>query len=271
MTPGNGPARDARARSILVLAHRGEHRDRPENTIGAFLAALAVPGCDGLEFDVRASRDGTPVVAHDVTLARVFGRRTRISRLSTAELAAFGVPTLREALETIPPGAFLDIELKEDVGSALLPILRAARGSMPANVVVSSFDEEAVRTIRRRAPELPTWLNSDRLDDDAVARALALGCRGVAAGQRSIGPVGVAAARAAGLEVAAWTVRSTSRLARLAELGVVAACVEDAALDHARETLAARSAPAVPDRPDASPAEPLARDIRPLRPRGDSA
>ncbi len=265
MMPGSDPARGHGARPILVLAHRGEHRQRAENTIGAFLAALAVPGCDGLEFDVRAARDGTPVVGHDVTLARVFGRRRRISRLSTAELAAFGVPTLREVLETIPPRAFLDIELKEDVGAALLPILRAARGSAPAKVVVSSFDEDALRTIGRRAPELPTWLNVGRLDGDAVARASALGCRGVTAGQRSIGPAGMAAARAAGLDVAAWTVRRTSTLARLARLGVAAACVEDAALEGARETLASIS---TPDATDMPPAPPAARDAHP---RGASA
>ena len=42
------------ARRTLRLAHRGDWRRAPENTLAAFLAALAVPGCDGLEFDVRA-------------------------------------------------------------------------------------------------------------------------------------------------------------------------------------------------------------------------
>ena len=101
----------------LVLAHRGDARGRPENTIDALLAALAVPGCDGLEFDVRAARDGTPVLAHDATLRRASsaGASGWID-LATAELAAVGVPTLREALAALPPRAFLDVELKEDVG-----------------------------------------------------------------------------------------------------------------------------------------------------------
>ena len=61
----------------LRLAHRGDWRRAPENTIAAFLAALDVPGCDGLEFDVRAAADGVPVVIHDDTLARVQGSRAR--------------------------------------------------------------------------------------------------------------------------------------------------------------------------------------------------
>ena len=59
----------------LRLAHRGDWRRAPENTLAAFLAAIAVPGCDGLEFDVRASADGVPVVIHDETLSASRGSR----------------------------------------------------------------------------------------------------------------------------------------------------------------------------------------------------
>jgi glycerophosphoryl diester phosphodiesterase len=216
---------------LLVLGHRGDARVAPENSIEALIAALAVPGCDGVEFDVRASRDGTPVLSHDPTLRRVHGRRERVGSLSTGELAAFGVPSLREALQVLPPRAFVDVELKEDVGVAAVAVLRAVRGPDLANAVVSSFDENALLTVRRIAPGWPTWLNADRLEAGVVERALVLGCRGIAAGHRSIQVDTVVAATAAGLEVAAWTVRRRSTLERLARLGVVAACVEGAALD----------------------------------------
>ena len=58
---------------MLLLAHRGDHRRAPENTLAAFAAALAHPGVDGLELDVRASADGVAVVIHDASLARVQG------------------------------------------------------------------------------------------------------------------------------------------------------------------------------------------------------
>jgi len=53
----------------------------------------------------------------------------------------------------------------------------------------------------------------------------------------------MAEARAAGLDVAAWTVVHPPRLAELAALGVVAVCVEDAALDEGGAAVA--TAPAV--------------------------
>ncbi len=215
----------------LVLAHRGDHRDAVENGIDAFLTGLAVPGCDGLEFDVRAARDGTPVVIHDATLARVHGRSDRVADLSTAELASVGVPTLREVLAAVPRRAFLDVELKEDVGSAVVPLLRSARGDPPEGVVVSSFDAAALRTVRALAPEWPTWLIVVVLGPRGVRRASVLGCSGIAAEHRSIRAPSVALAHAAGLDVAAWTVRGRGTVARLAGLGVVAACAEGAALD----------------------------------------
>jgi glycerophosphoryl diester phosphodiesterase len=102
-------------------------------------AALAVPGCDGLEFDVRLSRDGIPVVLHDATLERVQGRPERAPELTAAELGALGVPTLAAVLAAVPPPAFLDVELKEDLGEAVVDVLRSARGSDLADAAVSSF------------------------------------------------------------------------------------------------------------------------------------
>jgi len=237
MSRVGGRAAEPTGRRLLVLSHRGHARGLPENTVDAILAGLAVPGCDGAEFDVRAARDGTPVLAHDETLVRVFGDPRRVGDLSTAELATLGVPTLRELMEALPSRAFLDVELKEDVGAAVVPVLRATRGPDLANAVVSSFSESAIRTVRSAAPSWPTWLNAMTLDGDSIARAAALGCTGVSAGHDSITAETVAAARQAGLDVAAWTGRTRETLARLAALDVMAACVEEAALDHARDEI----------------------------------
>jgi glycerophosphoryl diester phosphodiesterase len=239
---------------LLVLSHRGHAHGLPENTVEALLAGLAVPGCDGLEFDVRAARDGTPVLAHDETLLRVFDDPRRVGDLSTAELAAVGVPTLREVMDALPGRAFLDVELKEDVGAAAVPVLRVARGPDLANAVLSSFHEDAIATVRSVAPSWPVWLNALALDDDSIARAVELGCSGVSADHETITAETVAAARRAGLVVAAWTGRTRETLARLAALDVFAACVEEAALDHAHEELSALAARTPPDAtgPDAA-------------------
>ena len=218
---------------MLLLAHRGDHRHAPENTLAAFRAALAIPGIDGLELDVRASADGRAVVLHDASLDRVQGRRTRASRLTAEALAEHGVPTLVDVLAACPPGAFLDVELKEDLGEAALEPIRAARGRLDGRVVgivVSSFDREALAAVRRLEPGWPCWLNTAWLSDRAIGAAVGIGCTGIAAQWHRIDARRVDRVRAAGLELAAWTVREARDRDRLAELGVAAACVEGDAL-----------------------------------------
>jgi glycerophosphoryl diester phosphodiesterase len=216
---------------VLRLAHRGDWRAAPENTIPAFEAALAIPGCDGLEFDVRASSDGVPVVCHDATLKRVQGRPDYIDAVTARTLGDLGVPTLAEVLASVARGPFLDVELKVDVGLAAVEVLAAGRGPELRNAVVSSFDPGALEAVARRAPAWRRWLNTRVMDAAAIADASALGCRGVAAEWHAVDEGSVTRARAAGLEVATWTVRRRSTFDRLAELGVVAVCVEAAALD----------------------------------------
>ncbi len=220
-----------KGRRTLRLAHRGDHRRLAENSIPAFLAAMARPACDGLEFDVRESRDGVPVIVHDDTLARVQGRPDAVGDLTAAELDSVGVPTLAAVLEAVPRRAFLDIELKEVLGRPLLEVLAGGRGPDLANAVVSSFDPLALRRVRGLASGWPLWLNAVDLAPATIELAQALDCAAIAVEFHGIDERGVARATAAGLEVAAWTVTRRPSYARMVELGIVAVCVEGAALD----------------------------------------
>ncbi len=216
----------------LRLAHRGDWRRAPENTIEALLAALEVPGCDGVEFDVRASRDGLLVLLHDDTLTRVQRQPHRVRELTAAELAQHGIPELAAVLRALPSSAFLDVELKgDDHGGPTAAVLRAARGDAPDNAVVCSFEHQTLAMMARHLPRWPRWLGAMDLSGATVAAAVELGCAGVSVDWRSITPATMASARAAGLDVAAWTVRRRATFDRLARLGVVAACVEAAALE----------------------------------------
>ncbi len=224
------PNRPVTPNRPLVLAHRGDHRVVPENTLAAFHAALALPGCDGLEFDVRLSRDGVPVVIHDETLERVQRRPVRVADLAADALEALGVPSLRAVLEIVPVDAFLDVELKEDAAEPVVDALRDSRVGGEGRGVVSSFDADTLVHLGRIAPGRSRWLNAHELGDEAIDLAARLGCAGIAARWGSVSARGVARAREAGLEVAAWTVRRAATFERLAGLGVVAVCVEGEAL-----------------------------------------
>jgi len=215
----------------LRLAHRGDWRAAPENTLPALLAALAVPACDGLEFDVQVSADGVPVLLHDDTLARVQGRPERADQLSAAALGDLGVPTLADVIAAVPPHVFLDVELKGDVGSVAVAVLAAGRGPDLRRAVVSSFDGGALERVAGLAPTWPRWLNAEDLAPATIGAAVELGCRGISADWRAIDRGSASRVGAAGLDLAAWTVRRRPTFQRLARLGVVAVCVEAAALD----------------------------------------
>jgi glycerophosphoryl diester phosphodiesterase len=219
------------SRRALRLAHRGDWRRAPENTLPAFVAALAIPGCDGLEFDVRAARGGVAVCYHDETLTRVHGIDRRVDEMTVDELEALGVPTLETVLTTLPRRAFLDVELKGDPGRGAFEALVAGRGPGLERAVVSSFDPAALERIAGLAPPWPLWLNARDATPATIAAAVELGCRGISVEWHALDAAAVARARAADLDVAAWTVRRRPTYARLERLGVGAVCVEAAALD----------------------------------------
>lgn len=199
--------------------------------MAAFEAALAIPGCDGLEFDVRVASDGVPVCYHDETLARVHGDPRAVAELTAAELATFGVPTLVAVLTSLPRRAFLDVELKGDPGRAAFEALVAGRGAGLAHAVVSSFEAPTLERIGGLAPTWPRWLNASDAEPATIATARDLGCSGISVEWHALDAEAISRARAAGLDIAAWTVTSVAAFERLGEQGVVAACVEAGALD----------------------------------------
>lgn len=90
------------------IAHRGVVQAAPENTLGAFEAAKEL-GLEGIELDVRLSRDGEVVVVHDGNLTRLtLGHPTQPSNASIAslnweELAQIELPYANHLLDTLPP------------------------------------------------------------------------------------------------------------------------------------------------------------------------
>jgi glycerophosphoryl diester phosphodiesterase len=58
---------DGSGRTFLVLAHRGDGWDAPENSVEAFRAAGAA-GYDGVETDIQFSADHVPVLSHSDSL-----------------------------------------------------------------------------------------------------------------------------------------------------------------------------------------------------------
>ncbi|MGH2466115.1 MAG: glycerophosphodiester phosphodiesterase, partial [Candidatus Limnocylindrales bacterium] len=194
----------------LRLAHRGDWRRAPENSLAALVAGARAAASDGVEFDVRRSSDGLPVIIHDPDLARVQGIDARVEELTAAELERLGVPGLAAVLETLPRSAFLDIELKVPVDRETIEVLAGGRGPELHRAVISSFDPTALEGVAHLAPSWPRWLNVEVLDGEAIALADRLACRGISAEWHGIRAATAREVARAGLELAAWTARRRS-------------------------------------------------------------
>jgi glycerophosphoryl diester phosphodiesterase len=77
---------NALVRSPLVIAHRGASAHRAEHTLAAYALALE-QGADGLECDVRLTRDGHLVCVHDRTVNRTSDGRGVVSELTLAAMS----------------------------------------------------------------------------------------------------------------------------------------------------------------------------------------
>jgi len=100
---------------MQLIAHRGFSSKYTENTISAMKAALEC-GVDGIEMDIRLSKDNIPVVFHDSTLRRLYpnGGKLGVEALTLAEIQALEfIPSLQEVLELFGSRTQLMLEIKE--------------------------------------------------------------------------------------------------------------------------------------------------------------
>ncbi len=156
---------------LTVTGHRGAPDEAPENTISSFRRAIEL-GVDCIELDARRTLDGELVVIHDKTVDRTTNGTGNVSSYTLEKLKRLDagswfskkyrgekIPTLREALDVILNNdIFVEVELKdkgieEDVGRLLEEI-----GAM--NVLVSSFDKNAIKTFKEMFSSFPTVLIS---------------------------------------------------------------------------------------------------------------
>jgi len=158
-------------RFVHLIAHRGNARDFPENTLPALQSAMDL-GVRFLEFDIQMAADGVPVVLHDSELARTAGVPGSVFEMASTELAALEVnerarlgdrhhnvrvPLLRDVVELVAERREITVfaEIKrasirhyghEEFVPRVLEILRPLR----SRCVVISFDLPAIHMARQQ-------------------------------------------------------------------------------------------------------------------------
>ncbi len=152
-----------------VYGHRGSS-GAPENTLSAFEMAARV-GADGIELDVRLSREGELVVMHDAAFDRVTAGRDfrRVAELSYDEIRRIDVgdgevaPRLMDVLALARARSLrVNVELKHGVPDRLALAHVAARQLSAVDpclpLIVSSFDPLILAAFATLAPRIPRAL-----------------------------------------------------------------------------------------------------------------
>ena len=100
----------------MFIAHRGLFDDNiKENTIEAFDNAFN-NGYEGIEFDVRLTKDKIPVILHDSFLSRVFGVKGLLKNYTYQELLdnKIEIPKFEDVISRYNNKVMI-IELKEKI------------------------------------------------------------------------------------------------------------------------------------------------------------
>lgn len=225
----------------LIIAHRGESHDAPENTLAAVNLAWE-RGARAVEIDVRCSAEGEVFVIHDADTRRIGGPRRAVSRQSAEDLAAMDagawkhrrwkgerVPRLAEVLRTVPAHGRLFIELKGEAETvpAVLEVVRNS-GLLPERLLLMSFQPSVVGRLvgNRCGIDVCRLLTARQWRSPEVrARMLRFASRHGLAGvdveaTPDLDRAFVDAMHNAGLLVYCWTVNRVASAVRLARIGI---------------------------------------------------
>jgi glycerophosphoryl diester phosphodiesterase len=161
--------------SPLMIAHRGASAYLPENTLEAFRLAFEKFKADMIEFDVRITEDGIPVVIHDAKVDRTTNGEGYVSQKSCQELQKLDagyffdpnhlgkfpergkgikIPSLEEVLSGFPNHSFA-IEIKdksEELTHSVVALLK--KYNVWQNAVVGSKYFSVSRVMQQHYPHI---------------------------------------------------------------------------------------------------------------------
>jgi glycerophosphoryl diester phosphodiesterase len=225
----------------VITAHRGAKAVAPENTMASFRAAMDA-GADYAELDVQHTKDREVIVLHDADFMRMGDDPRRVADLTAAEVATIDIgrkrgpqfsgehaPTLAEVIDLVRGRMKINIELKYNVpdpglAPAVVELLR--REDFIDQVVITSLDYGALKQVKSLEPRLETG----HIVTAAVGDVLRTEADFLSLNSAKATTSLVRRARAAGKDVAVWTVNDPEVMLRMIERGVDNIITDDPAL-----------------------------------------
>ena len=163
--------------ALVVIAHRGNHVNFPENTLASYKAAITA-GADYVEVDLRTTKDGHLVVLHDSKVDRTTNGLGKISDMTLEEVEKLRVfnqnrkphriPEFREVLQVCKGKINIYLDFKEaDVAQTWKQIEAAG---MEHHIVVYLNKKEQYAEWEKIAPHVPlmTSLPDEMMNEDGL-------------------------------------------------------------------------------------------------------
>jgi glycerophosphoryl diester phosphodiesterase len=225
----------------LITSHTG-CMNTLDNTLLSVETGIRL-GADVIEEDVRVTKDGIPVLAHDDAWRTVDGRECRISQMTFSEISELLIEVehgerretmrickLEEMLPLIrASGKIANLDLKVD--ESIEPVAALVKKyDLLEQVILSGCEKERAMKAHRTHPKLRKLLNADAgvflsmEYGEAVTQtcrdALAASCFGININYRLVRPELMDYAAAEGLSVYVWTVDDEANMKRFVDMGV---------------------------------------------------
>jgi glycerophosphoryl diester phosphodiesterase len=244
-----------RNRTPLIIGHRGASAVAPENTLSPFARAVR-DGADGIELDVRLSRDDVPVVIHDATLPRGRLRKRLVAHMTLAQLKQTDVGSwfnqrhsdlarleyTRQTISTLdevfqwlanraPKRFLIYVELKcgrlrkrnEDLACATVAAVQ--KHGLQDQSILISFNLRTVSSIKHLDGSLRTGAlfgqrRALKSPSRIIQSAVACAADEILLNHRIVNQKLIAAANARNLPAVIWTVADPQWIGRAGSLGI---------------------------------------------------
>lgn len=229
-------------RDTMIMAHRGDSVDAPENTLPAFRKAIS-NDADAAELDVQLTKDGTVIVLHDSSLKRTTGLDKKVWQVTYDQIKDLDngsfynpsyeftrIPTLDQVLKACKGELYLNIEIKRtghDSGIVEKTLEVISANHYEDNCDITSFDYDTLSMVKKINSEIYT-VYTTTVGGGSLARLKDANAFSIE--QNFVTPEFVQYMRSENKGIYVWTVDDANMMNRMIDMNVDAIITNDVRL-----------------------------------------
>lgn len=221
---------------MIIYSHRGDSTHAPENTMSSFYLAY-LSNTDGIECDIRKTKDDVLVICHDKTIERTSNGFGKIKDKTYNELLKYDfgnkkyigekIVTLEEFLKYFSKKEiYLFIEIKEkDYEDDIVRLIKKYNSKY---ITLISFKHDALKKIRELSSDINIGLLISYIDKDIIEKCKKINMNNILLTSVSINEEVLSHLHSNNFLVTAWAILTNKEAKRMEKLGVDAIITDSA-------------------------------------------